>query len=74
MNYLWFFKGKKLKYLYLISNVLHKIVEKKLNFEWYTQVDGRVWTKNHDWKYLKDQNLMKYFIGTKTKNFNIYRD
>jgi hypothetical protein len=39
-----------------------------------TQVDWKVMTKNLDYKYIRDQNLLKYFIGFKNKIQNIYRD
>jgi hypothetical protein len=44
------------------------------NIEWYTWVGWKVGTKNPDKKYLREQNLLKFFIGTKIKIWDVYRD
>jgi hypothetical protein len=41
--------------------------EKSLNFEWYTPINWKIGIKNHDKKYLRHQNLMKFFLWAKNK-------
>jgi hypothetical protein len=49
--------------------------KKKRKFKkWYTRVDWKAETKNHDMEYLSDKKLLKKFIGTKIEISNIYRN
>jgi hypothetical protein len=48
--------------------------KKKRKFKkWYTRVDWKAETKNHDMEYLSDKKLLKKFIGTKIEIWDIYR-
>jgi uncharacterized linocin/CFP29 family protein len=38
---------------------------KKNNFELFIGIDLKIGTNSHNKKYLRDRNLLKFFIGTK---------
>jgi hypothetical protein len=54
-----------------IQNFNNVTAEKIQNFKWYVWVDWKAKTNNHDRKYSRDQNLLKLFIETKNKVWDI---